>query len=92
MAFIADFVKHIRSSENGRAKAFCVGEFWKGTFDPQAVADGETLWTVWSRISKAWELNSHALILHFRVGPSAHRNKANCVAKFKVCRIVTDAG
>jgi hypothetical protein len=29
--FIADFVKHIRSSESGRPKAFCVGEFWKGT-------------------------------------------------------------
>ncbi|KAL1405244.1 hypothetical protein Q8F55_008870 [Vanrija albida] len=26
--FIGDFVKHIRSSE-GKAKAFCVGEFWK---------------------------------------------------------------
>lgn len=28
--FIADFVKHIRSNESGRPKAFCVGEFWKG--------------------------------------------------------------
>lgn len=30
--FIADFVKHIRSEQKGKAKAFCVGEFWKGKY------------------------------------------------------------
>jgi hypothetical protein len=30
--FIGDFVRHIREHEgSSRPKAFCVGEFWKGT-------------------------------------------------------------
>ncbi|WVF67353.1 hypothetical protein IAT40_002108 [Kwoniella sp. CBS 6097] len=31
--FIEQFVKHIRSSEGGKAKAFCVGEFWHDSVD-----------------------------------------------------------
>ncbi|OCF61510.1 alpha-amylase [Kwoniella mangroviensis CBS 10435] len=32
-SFIGEFVKHVRSSEGGKAKAFCVGEFWHDSVD-----------------------------------------------------------
>jgi len=70
-SFIAQFVKHIRESEGGQSRAFCVGEFWKGkTIDSACcllklmIEDSvDTL----ARTSRALGLNSHALIRVCRV-------------------------
>jgi glycosidase len=78
--FIAEFVKHIRSKESGRPKAFCVGEFWKG--ESALVSDdntkreltAQTRSTRWSSTLKDLALSSPALTRPCRVSRWAEYN------------------
>ncbi|EIW72207.1 alpha-amylase [Tremella mesenterica] len=54
--FIEDFVKHIRSAEGSRSKAFCVGEFWKDSVDT-LVAYVEGLGTQFSCFDSCLQAN-----------------------------------
>lgn len=54
--FIGDFVKHVRSAEGSKPKAFCVGEFWKDSVD-SLVAYVEGLGTQFSCFDSCLQAN-----------------------------------